>query len=102
MANGHPDFGMSGTADNSGGWGTAGFGVGANNDSGFVDAVASELDMAADNVGAQGHPDWGMHGIADPVAPQEGPLGIDGEYDPGAVDQSRICLLYTSPSPRDS
>ena len=42
-------------------------GIGAGGmDGGFIEAVAQELDNAANNVGA-GHPDWGMSGSASPI-----------------------------------
>ena len=52
-------------------------GIGAGGmDGGFIEAVAQELDNAANNVGA-GHPDWGMSGSAEPMSAEQAVANIN-------------------------
>lgn len=52
-------------------------GIGAGgSDGGFIEAVAQELDNAANNVGA-GHPDWGMSGSAEPMSAEQAVANIN-------------------------
>ena len=52
-------------------------GIGAGGmDGGFIEAMAQELDNAANNVGS-GHPDWGMSGSASPMSAEQAVANIN-------------------------